>query len=235
MSDLTEVYRPDARDFELGPYQDRVLELVRLFERGAVVRLRVAGTIAAGAPIEATPEPEEVELHGPAESARCHRALGGLRRYLCPALESGARDAFEVARVITPLLAGLRISGKVPIDLDPWLFAGVSLLIARMGVAAFCAGDSEDGEGAGDADTDAGKDADGAPAANVAGVAGAADAADVGIVAASMGIGAVPGGAGGQGATRPGREAALGHRHGRGHGHGHGDGRARRATDAERG
>ncbi len=31
MLDVTEVYRPDARDFELRPFQDRVLELVRLF------------------------------------------------------------------------------------------------------------------------------------------------------------------------------------------------------------
>jgi hypothetical protein len=146
MLDVTEIYRPDTRDFELQPFQDRVLELVRLFERESVVRLRVAGAIAAGEPIEAIAEPEAVELRGPAESPRCHRTLHGLRRYLCPALESVSGDAFEVARIITPLLAGLRVAGKLPIDLDPWLFAGVSLLIARMGVAAFCA-DEEGDEG----------------------------------------------------------------------------------------
>jgi len=145
MLDVTEVYRPDARDFELRPFQDRVLELVRLFEREAVVRLRVGGTIAAGEPIEAIAEPEAVELHGPAESPRCHRALHGVRRYLCPALKSVSGDAFEIARIVTPLLAGLRVSGRLSIDLDPWLFAGVSLLIARMGVATFCADEEGDG------------------------------------------------------------------------------------------
>lgn len=141
MQEVTEVYRPDTRDFELRPFLDRVLEIVGLFERGTVVRLRIAGTIAAGEPIEAIPELETVELRGPTESARCHRALHGLRRHLCPALRSVSGDAFEIARVATPILAGLRVAGKLDVDLDPWLFAGVSLLLARMGVATFCADD----------------------------------------------------------------------------------------------
>jgi len=151
MLDVTEVYRIDLRDFELRPFQDRVLELVRLFHEDPVVRLRILGTIAAGAPIEALPgSGDTVEVRGPLQSARRHRAL--LRRYLCPALDRASGDAFEIARIITPLLAGLKVSGQVPIDLDPWLFAGIALLIARTGVAAFCGEDEEDEEDVGDAD-----------------------------------------------------------------------------------
>jgi len=143
MLDVTEVYRVDLRDFEPRPFQDRVLELVRLFHEDQTVRLRILGTIAAGEPIEALPGPgETIEVRGPLHAARQHSAL--LRRYLCPALARASGDAFEIARVITPLLAGLKASGTVPIDLDPWLFAGVSLLIARMGVAAFCAEDPDE-------------------------------------------------------------------------------------------
>jgi len=141
--DVAEVYRPDPELCEPRPFLDRVLEVVRLFEDGQVVRLRVMGTIAAGEPIEALEEPEAVEVRGPLRLAWGHRAA--LRRYLCPALDRASSDAFEIARVITPLLAGLKAAGSVPLDLDPWLFAGVALLIARTGVAAFCAEEQEDG------------------------------------------------------------------------------------------
>ncbi len=192
MLDVTEVYRPDARDFELGPFQDRVLELVRLFERETVARLRIAGTISAGAPIEAVPELETVELCGPTESVRCHRALHGLRHHLCPALQSVSGDAFEIARVVTPILAGLRVAGKLDVDLDPWLFAGVSLLLGRMGVAAFCADeDDEDDEGG------AVEDEGDMGAAAITSAAGGPAAGEIG----------------GQGTSRRGRREKRDHRH----------------------
>ena len=174
MLDVTEVYRVDPRDFELRPFQDRVLELVRLFDESVVVRLRIAGTIAAGEPIEALKGPDEVvEVRAPLRLAARHRDI--LRRYLCPALDRATGDAFEIARIITPLLAGLKVSGKAPIDLDPWLFAGVALLIARMGVAAFC-GEEEEEESAVEAEVE---------------IAGAAD--DRQDQAASHGPATVPG------------------------------------------
>ena len=139
MLDVTEVYCPAVRAIEVEPFLGRVLELVRLFDGNETVPLRILGTIAAGEPIEALTEPEIIEVRGPLHAARRRRAA--LRQYLCPALDRVSSDAFEIARVITPLLAGLKAAGSVPIDLDPWLFAGVSLLIARMGVAAFCAED----------------------------------------------------------------------------------------------
>jgi len=175
--DVTEVYRPDPELFEPRPFLDRVLEVVRLFEGGQAVRLRVVGTIAAGEPIEALAEPETVEVRGPLHLARRHRAL--LQRYLCPALDRASSDAFEIARVITPLLAGLKASGNVPLDLDPWLFAGVALLIARTGVAAFCAEEGDDkheGKGeSGESDVE-GKGGSDTPPASSATVARATDA-----------------------------------------------------------
>lgn len=136
---VEEVYRPKPLTFELHPFEDRVLELVRLFYDAPTLRLRIIGTIAAGEPIEAFEEAEATEIHGPEAVARRHPHLPLLRAYLCPALQSVSGDAFEVARVITPMLAALKLSGKVPIDLDPWLFAGIALMVGRMGVAAFCA------------------------------------------------------------------------------------------------
>lgn len=41
MLTATDVYRPRPEDFELQPFQDRVLEVVRLFDGTPVIRLRV--------------------------------------------------------------------------------------------------------------------------------------------------------------------------------------------------
>lgn len=137
---VEEVYLPDPRTMELGPFIDRVTEIVRLFHTTPVVRIRILGTIAAGEPIEALDgEEEHFAVRAPDSIVRTHHAFHVLRHYLCPSLQSISSDAFEVARVITPLLVGLKLSGKIDIDLDPWLFAGITLLIERMGVAAFCA------------------------------------------------------------------------------------------------
>lgn len=140
LTQVAEVYLPGPALFELDPFLDRVLTLVRLFHHTPALRLYIRGTIAAGQPIEAFEEPgEPLTLPGPVNVARRHPLLPQLRRYLCPALDRASSDAFEIARVITPVLAGLRLSGTVPFDLDPWLVAGLALMIERMGVAAFCA------------------------------------------------------------------------------------------------
>ena len=141
MPAVEEVYLADPHTVELPPFLDRVLELVRLFRDAPAVRIRILGAIAAGEPIEALEGPdEEIELRDPDTMVRRHPAFHDLRRYLCPVLQSASGDAFEVARIITPLLVGLKLSGKVTIDLNPWIFAGIALVIERMGVAAFCAG-----------------------------------------------------------------------------------------------
>ncbi len=72
-----------------------------------------------------------------------------VRRYLCPALRSASDDAFDIAKVLTPLLGSLSLAGVVALSLDPLIFAALSLLIARMGVASLCA-EKEDPERATD-------------------------------------------------------------------------------------
>ena len=142
---VEEVYLLDAHTIEVWPFLDRVLEIVRLFRDTAIVRIRIVGTIAAGEPIEAFgAEAESIKVRRPDRGVRRHPAFHALQCYLCPSLLSISNDAFEVARVITPLLVGLKLSGKVDIDLDPWLFAGIALMVERMGVAGFCAGYERD-------------------------------------------------------------------------------------------
>lgn len=49
---------------------------------------------------------------------------------------------------MTPVLAALKLAGGPPTELDlaPWLFAGAAPLVARLGVSAFCAGDTDDAD-----------------------------------------------------------------------------------------
>jgi hypothetical protein len=59
--------------------------------------------------------------------------------YLCPALESAGHDAFEIAKIITPILSGLVIAGTISIPLVPVLFASMALVISRSGRVSLCA------------------------------------------------------------------------------------------------
>jgi hypothetical protein len=61
-----------------------------------------------------------------------------MRQHLCPALQSVSNDAFDIAKVSTPVLASLSLAGVLTIPLNPVLFAVIALLIARMGIASFC-------------------------------------------------------------------------------------------------
>ena len=63
-----------------------------------------------------------------------------IRKYLCPALKSVSNDAFEIAKIITPILLGLIIAGKIVIDIEPLIFAAISIFIARGGIASMCEG-----------------------------------------------------------------------------------------------
>jgi len=62
-----------------------------------------------------------------------------VREVLCPTLKSGVDDAFEIAKVITPILVPLVLAGTIAIPLNPILFATIAIVIARMGVAGLCA------------------------------------------------------------------------------------------------
>jgi len=61
-----------------------------------------------------------------------------IQMIICPALQSISDDAFEIAKVITPLLSGLAVAGVLAIPLIPSLFAAIALVVARMGVASLC-------------------------------------------------------------------------------------------------
>lgn len=61
-----------------------------------------------------------------------------LLKYLCPALRSVSDDAFEIAKVITPILLSLAIVGTISLPLAPTLFASIAIFISKMGIAAFC-------------------------------------------------------------------------------------------------
>ena len=62
-----------------------------------------------------------------------------LKAYLCPALKTLSNDTFEIAKVTTPILLGLVGGGILIIPLSPMLFAAIALIIARSGIASFCA------------------------------------------------------------------------------------------------
>lgn len=61
-----------------------------------------------------------------------------LRKYICPALESISNDAFEIAKILTPLLVSLHTTRIINIPLDAALIGSLAVLIARMGIATLC-------------------------------------------------------------------------------------------------
>jgi hypothetical protein len=62
-----------------------------------------------------------------------------LRKHLCGALHSISNDTFEIAKVVTPVLITLVLSGVITIPLSPLLFASLATIISKMGVSALCA------------------------------------------------------------------------------------------------
>jgi hypothetical protein len=60
------------------------------------------------------------------------------KKYFCPFLKAISNDAFEIAKVITPILIALMAAGKIQINLDPLIFAAISIFIARAGTASVC-------------------------------------------------------------------------------------------------
>jgi hypothetical protein len=72
------------------------------------------------------------------QKAQVFLARRDIRDYLCPALQTAVDDAFEIAKIITPILFGLVIAGTLSIPLVPIFFASISLLVSRMGIASLC-------------------------------------------------------------------------------------------------
>jgi hypothetical protein len=61
-----------------------------------------------------------------------------IRKLLCPALKSVSTDVWEIAKVATPILYAAAVAGKVSIPHDPIVFAALTIVIARMGIASLC-------------------------------------------------------------------------------------------------
>lgn len=74
---------------------------------------------------------EEIDVQ---QAVRDSRVL----KHLCPALDAATEDVFEIAKTITPILLGLILAGTIVLPLVPALFAGLAILISRIGVAALC-------------------------------------------------------------------------------------------------
>jgi hypothetical protein len=62
----------------------------------------------------------------------------GVRQRICAALTSGTGDAFDVGKILVPVLVPLSLAGTIAVPLTPIVTAAIALVIARMGVAAFC-------------------------------------------------------------------------------------------------
>jgi len=77
----------------------------------------------------------------PLDQGRLDRLIDIARSMLCPALQSVSNDTFDLAKVIVPMLFTLKVTGKLPLDVDVRTVevAGVTLVMSRAGVANFCA------------------------------------------------------------------------------------------------
>jgi hypothetical protein len=63
-----------------------------------------------------------------------------IRERICPALERLSNDAFEIARGLIPVFATLHLTQIHFPYLTPLSIATAALIIARMGIAQYCAG-----------------------------------------------------------------------------------------------
>jgi hypothetical protein len=61
------------------------------------------------------------------------------KRRACAALNSASNDVFSIAKVLTPVLAGLVAAGTIVIPLNPLVFGAVALAVSRMGISTLCA------------------------------------------------------------------------------------------------
>ena len=66
-----------------------------------------------------------------------------VRERICAAVQSITDDVFEIAKLVTPILVGLVVSGVMVIPLVPPLLASVALVIGRMGIASLCRDNSD--------------------------------------------------------------------------------------------
>jgi hypothetical protein len=63
-----------------------------------------------------------------------------VRHRLCAALASGTGDMFDIGKTLVPVLIPLSLAGAIAVPVTPIVIAAIALVIARMGVGAFCKG-----------------------------------------------------------------------------------------------
>lgn len=153
-----------SKDFDLESFQAKVLERLSILQRlesevepayaripypeMSKVRAENPGCLAwipasllwfqatTGHSLARGLQKDREELAKRAEAVAEQRTV---KLHLCPPLQGVGDDALQVAEVITPILASLIESKIVSMPLEANLFAMLSLVIARKGIANFCA------------------------------------------------------------------------------------------------
>lgn len=62
-----------------------------------------------------------------------------IRHYICPALQSISKDAYDIGKVLAAVLIPLALSNTISIPLDPVVFGLMAIMISKMGIASLCA------------------------------------------------------------------------------------------------
>ncbi len=63
------------------------------------------------------------------------------KQLICSSLTKVTDDAFEISKMMTPILIGAVLAETIVMPLNPILFGWVAILIARSGLAGFCTGE----------------------------------------------------------------------------------------------
>lgn len=61
-----------------------------------------------------------------------------IKDIICPILKSGADDFTDICKNLVPVFATLAITGNLPFSITPVIGATAVVLIAKMGIAAYC-------------------------------------------------------------------------------------------------
>jgi hypothetical protein len=62
-----------------------------------------------------------------------------IRHYICPALQSISKDAYDIGKTIAAILIPLALAKTILIPLDPIVFGLMAIMISKMGIASLCA------------------------------------------------------------------------------------------------
>jgi hypothetical protein len=123
-------------DFDLNAFQAAVEQELERLQRRAGSEARSAELpwqVVMG------DDPQGRELAATAQQAEELVKRKDIRARLCPALTTASDDAFEIAKIITPILVPLGLAGTIALPLTPLFIAAGALVIARIGISALCA------------------------------------------------------------------------------------------------